>query len=93
MAVSSASMPTSTRINQWLSGVSQSEEGVVLCSEPTPTFFHTSPSVYTPSYDTPDTWDCITIVSDFPDTIPTHPFDILPHLTPEPFELASLLCS
>jgi hypothetical protein len=93
MAVSSASMPTSTRINQWLSGISQSEEGVVLHSDPTPTFSHTSPSVYTPTYETPDTWDCITVVFDFPNTIPAHPLDILPYLAPEPFDLASLLCS
>jgi hypothetical protein len=50
-------------------------------------------SVYTPSYEVSDTWDCITIVSDYPDTVPTHPLDILPHLTPEPFSLNSLLRS
>ena len=91
MAVSSASMPASTRINQWLSGISQSEEGVVLRSEPTPTFSHTSLSTYTPSYKTPDTCDCITVVSNFPNTIPTHPFDILPCLAPEPVHLSFLL--
>jgi len=93
MAVSSANVPPSMRINQWLSGVSQSEEGVVLRSEPTPTFSHTAPSTYTPSYETPDTWDCITIISDFPDTIPAHPLDILPHIAPEPITLHSLLHS
>jgi hypothetical protein len=66
--------------------------GALLCSDPTSTFSHTSPSIYTPSYETPDTWDCITVVSDFPDTVPTHPFDILPCLSPEPFSLGSLLC-
>jgi hypothetical protein len=65
----------------------------VLHSNPIPTFSLTSPSVYTPSYETPNTWDCITIISNFPDTVPAHPFDILPCLAPEPFELASLLCS
>jgi len=92
MAVSSVSMPTCTQINQWLSGFSQSEKGVVLCSDTTPTFSHTAPSTYTPSYETPDTWDCITVVSDFPDTVPAHPFDILPRLAPEPFYLHNLLC-
>ena len=63
----------------------------MLCSEPTPTFSHTSPSIYIPFYETPDSWDCITIVSNFLDIVPTHPFDILPCLAPEPFNLASLL--
>ena len=63
----------------------------MLHSNPTPTFSHTSPSIYTPSYETSDTWDCITIVSDFSDTISAHPFDILPCLTSEPFDLAFLL--
>jgi hypothetical protein len=93
MAVSSANMLASMQISQWLSGVSQSEEGVVLHSDPTPTFSHTSPSIYTPSYETPDTWDCITVISNFPNTVPAHPFDILPHLAPEPFKLAFLLHS
>jgi hypothetical protein len=66
---------------------------VLLRSEPTPTFSHTAPSIYTPSYETPDTWDCITIVSDFPDTIPAHPLDILPRVAPEPPTLRSLMCS
>jgi hypothetical protein len=60
----------------------------LLCSNPTPTFSHTSPSIYTPFYETPDGWDCITVISDFPDTIPAHPFDILPCLAPEPFSLS-----
>jgi hypothetical protein len=63
----------------------------VLRSGPTPTFFHTTLSTDTPTYKTPDTWDCITMVSDFPDTVSTHPFDILPCLAPEPFSLQSLL--
>jgi len=45
-AMSSASMPTSTQINQWLSGVSQSKEGVVLRSDTTPTFSYTPLSIY-----------------------------------------------
>jgi hypothetical protein len=52
----------------------------LLCSDPTPTFSHTAPSVYTPSYETSDTWDCITVVSDFPNIVPAHPLDILPHV-------------
>jgi hypothetical protein len=65
----------------------------LLCSDPTPTFSHTAPSTYTPSYETPDTWDCITVISDFPDTIPAHPLDILPHIAPEPITLCSLMRS
>jgi hypothetical protein len=65
----------------------------LLHSDPTPTFSHTSPSIYTPIYETPNPWDCITVISDFPDTVPAHPFDILPCLAPKPFNLASLLCS
>ena len=68
-----------------------SQQPTMLQSDPTPTFSHTAPSTYMPSYEIPDTWDCITIVSNFPDTIPAHPFDILPCLAPEPFNLASLL--
>jgi hypothetical protein len=64
----------------------------LLCSDPTPTFSHTSLSAYTPPYETPDTWDCITVVSNFPDTVPAHPFDILPRLAPKPLTLSSLLC-
>jgi len=63
----------------------------VLHSDPTPTFSHTAPSVYTPSYKTPDTWDYITIVSDFPDIIPAHPLDILPRVAPEPLTMSSLM--
>jgi hypothetical protein len=92
IAVSSANAPPSMRISQWLSGVSQSGEGVVLHSDPTPTFSHTALSIYTPMYETPNTWDCITVVSDFPDTVPVHPLDILPRLAPSPFSLQSLLC-
>jgi hypothetical protein len=65
----------------------------VLRSNPTPTFSHTAPSTYTPSYKVPDTWDCLTIVSEFSDTVPAHPFDILPHLALEPVDLGSLLRS
>jgi hypothetical protein len=65
----------------------------VLCSDPTPTFSHTALSTYTPSYETPNTWDCITVVSEFPDTVSAHPLDILPRLAPEPVDLGSLLCS
>jgi hypothetical protein len=57
----------------------------MLHSDPTPTFSHTTLSTYTPSYKIPDTWDCITVVSDFPDTVPAHPFDILPRVAPKPF--------
>ena len=91
MAVSSASMPASLRITSWLSGVSQSEEGVVLHSNPTPTFSHSAPSIYTPTYETPDIWDCITVVSDFPNIVPAHPLDILPCVAPEPITLQSLM--
>jgi hypothetical protein len=93
MAVSSANTPASLRISSWLSGVSQSEEGVVLRSDPTPTFSHTVPSIYTPTYETPNTWDCITVVSDFPNVVPAHPLDILPHIAPEPVTLCSLMHS
>ena len=65
----------------------------MLCSNPTPTFSHTSPSVYTPTYKTPESWDCITVISNLPNTVPTHPLDILPHHALEPFDLASLLHS
>jgi hypothetical protein len=34
-----------------------------------------------------------TVVSKFPDVVPTHPLDILPHVAPEPFSLESLMCS
>jgi hypothetical protein len=65
---------------------------LVLCSEGTPTF---SSSSYT--YSTPDTWDTPppspTVVSEFPDVVPTHPLDILPRVAPEPFSLESLVRS
>jgi hypothetical protein len=65
---------------------------MVLCSESTPTF---SSSTYT--YSTPNTWDTPppspTVVSEFPNVVPTHPLDILPHIAPEPFCLDSLLQS
>jgi hypothetical protein len=89
-AVSSANMLVSSRVDQWLSGISQSEEGVVLHSESTSTF---SPSSYT--YSTPKTWDTPlpspTVVSEFPNVVPAHPFDILPCLAPEHFNLGSLM--
>jgi hypothetical protein len=93
MAISSASVPPSIQINQWLSGISQSEEGVVLCSDPTPTFSHITLSTYTPSYEAPNTWDCLTVVSKFPDTVLAHPFDTLPRVAPKPVDLGSLLHS
>ena len=65
----------------------------VLHSDPTPTFSHTAPSAYTPFYEVPNSWDCITVISKFPDTVPTYPLDILPRLAPEPVDLGSLLRS
>jgi hypothetical protein len=63
----------------------------VLHSKPTLTFSPTSS--YT--YSTPNTWDMPppspTIVSEFPDVVSAHPFNILPHIAPEPFILASLM--
>jgi len=45
----------------------------------------------------PDTWDTPlpspTLVSEFPDIIPAHPFKNLPHVAPEPFSLESLMRS
>jgi hypothetical protein len=64
----------------------------LLCSESTPTF---SSSSYT--YSASDTWDTPppspTLVSEFPDVVPAHPLDILPHVAPEPFSLESLMRS
>jgi hypothetical protein len=65
----------------------------LLHSEPTPTFSSSSSSDPNPLFDPPDTWDCITVVSHFPDVIPAHPLDILPHVKPEPVTLRSLLRS
>ena len=65
----------------------------VLHSDPTPTFSLSIPSTSTPTYKVLDTWDCLTVVSDFPNVIPAHPFDNLPCLAPEPFSLGSLLRS
>ena len=65
----------------------------MLRSDPTPTFSHSAPSVYTPSYEAPDTWDCITIISDFSDIVPAHPLDILPCVAPKPFTFCSLMRS
>ena len=70
-------------------------EGIVklLHSKDTPTPF--SYSSYT--YSTPDTWDTPppspTVVSEFPDVVPTHPLDILPHIASEPLTLESLMQS
>jgi len=63
----------------------------VLRSDPTPTFSYTAPSIYTPTYEAPNTWDCITMVSDFPDVVPAHPLDILPCVAPEPVTIRSLM--
>ena len=64
----------------------------LLHSETTPTF---SSSSHT--YSASNTWDTPpsspTIVSEFPNVVPAHPFDILPHLAPEPFSLDSLMWS
>jgi hypothetical protein len=64
----------------------------MLHSESTPTFSSLS---YT--YSAPDTWDTPppspTIVSEFPDIILAHPFDILPRIAPEPLSLDSLMRS
>jgi hypothetical protein len=93
-AVSCASMPASSKVEQWLSGVSQSEKGVVLHSSPTPTFSLTSSS---PSftYSAPETWDTPppspTLISEFPNIVPAHPLDNLPCLAPEPVSLGSLM--
>jgi hypothetical protein len=63
----------------------------MLHSKSTLTFSPTSS--YT--YSAPNTWDTPppspTIVSEFPDIIPAHPFDILPRVAPKPFSLAILM--
>ena len=74
------------------SSVSNCLSQMVLYSDTTPTFSYTPPSIYIPFYKVPEAWDCLTVISDFPDTVPAHPLDILPHLAPEPFDLQSLLC-
>jgi hypothetical protein len=62
----------------------------LLRSESTPTF---SSSSYT--YSASDIWDTPppspTIVSEFPDTVPAYPFDILPCVASEPFSLESFM--
>jgi hypothetical protein len=67
-------------------------QGMVLHSESTPTFSSLS---YT--YSAPNTWDIPppspTIVSEFPDIVLAHPFDILPCIAPEPLSLDSLMQS
>jgi hypothetical protein len=82
VAVSSVNMLVSLRVDQWLCSISQSEEGVVLRSDPTPTF--SSTSSYT--YSAPETWDMPppspTVVSEFPDVVPAHPFALLDSLPP-----------
>jgi hypothetical protein len=63
---------------------------LMLRSKPTPTF---SSSSYT--YSIPNTWDTPppspTIVSEFPNIIPAHLFNILLHVAPEPLSLDSLM--
>jgi hypothetical protein len=63
----------------------------LLRSDPTPTLFSSSSLTYS----APDTWDTPppspTVVSEFPDVVPTHPLDILPRVAPEPFSLGSLM--
>jgi hypothetical protein len=65
----------------------------MLHSDPTPTFSSSSSHTYS----APDTWDTPppspTVVSEFPDVVPAHPLDILPHVAPEPFSLESLMRS
>jgi hypothetical protein len=65
----------------------------LLRSDPTSTFSSSSSLTYS----TPDTWDTPppspTVVSEFPDIVPTHPLDILPRVAPEPFSLESLMRS
>jgi len=65
----------------------------VLRSDSTPTFSSSSSHTYS----APDTWDTSppspTVVSEFPDVVPAHPFDILPHVAPEPLSLGSLMRS
>ena len=41
----------------------------MLRSDPTPTFSGITPSSCTPTYEAPNTWDCITVISDFPDRV------------------------
>ena len=92
VAVSSMNMPISLRVDQWLTDISQSEEGVVLCSDPIPTFSLASSSH---TYSVLKTWDIPppspTVVSKFLDIVPAHPFDILSHLASEPLNLRSLM--
>jgi hypothetical protein len=92
VAVSSMNMPVSLKVDQWLSGISQSKEGVVLRSNPTPTFSLTSTSSYT--YSTPETWDTpppsSTVVSEFPDVFPAHPLISFHALPPNPLTLVAL---
>jgi hypothetical protein len=63
----------------------------LLRSDPTPTFSFSSSHTYS----APDTWDTPlpspTVVSEFPNVVPTHPLDILPCIAPEPFSLESLM--
>jgi hypothetical protein len=65
----------------------------MLHSDPTPTFSSSSSLTYS----TPDTRDTPppspTIVSKFPDVVPTHPLDILSRVASEPFRLESLMRS
>ena len=63
----------------------------MLRSNPASTFSLTAPSAYTPSYKTSDTWDCITIIYNFSNTVSAYTFNILPCLAPKLVDLGSLL--
>jgi hypothetical protein len=75
---------------QLLSKAFASLKPCLLCSDSTPTFSSLS---YT--YSAPNTWDMPppspTIVSEFPDVVLAHPFNILPCVAPEPLSLDSLM--
>jgi hypothetical protein len=64
---------------------------LMLRSNPTPTFSSTSSYTYL----APKTWDMPppspTVVSEFPDVVLAHPFDILSRLASKPFSLDSLM--
>ena len=63
----------------------------MLHSDSTLTFSPTSSLTYS----APETWDTPpsspTVVSEFPNVVPAHPFDILLCLAPKPFSLGSLM--
>ena len=66
-------------------------ERAVLHSDSTLTFSPTSSLTYS----APETWDTPpsspTVVSEFPNVVPAHPFDILLCLASKPFSLGSLM--